>query len=541
MKKIILIVVVLLLSINTYPQFNKVIFQKSGHINSAAPNVYKLGDVNKDGYGDILIYDTYLKAAMIFLGGSSVDTIPKYTIQFSDSLFFVNAVTLDINSDGINDIIITTGIYRRDIGYHFAGDIRIFYGGNILDTVPNLIYNPPQGSSNNFGQMHLLKDFNGDGRNELVFFDPHIPYSTVNKFWGINYFYNTGAKFDTIPSYTIRGDSLKGIRIYAITSSGDINGDGKTDFTILCSDSTGGKYKYFTNFYLGNANFDLRPALTYYQDSVGFNLGQMKIVRDMNGDGKDDFLMKAYNNAYPYYYGNSILWGSFPIDTVQDVGLNTQNGLIENEYGAGDINGDGHNDLFVRMYGGFGYPNVKIWLGGKQMPYKIDDVADKTWYGDDYGLGRQIASVGDVDGDGVDDICIQIIPYGTYDDSVMSAIYIIKGDTSAKGDTVTAVSNDKNNLPTDYVLEDPSPNPFNPSTIISYRLSERGYVTLKVYDSLGGEITTLVNEEKPAGINKIEFDANKYKLSSSVYFIQMQVTVKNKIVFSQTKKLSLLK
>jgi len=541
MKKIILIVVVLLLSINTYPQFNKVIFQKSVNINYAAPNVYKLGDINNDSFDDILVYDCALKAAMIFLGGNPMDTIPKYTIQFSDSLFFVNAVTLDINSDGINDIVITTGIYRGDIGYHFAGDIRIFYGGNILDTVPNLIYNPPQGSSNNFGQMHLLKDFNGDGRSELVIYDPYLPYE-LRTHSGCNYFYNTGAVFDTIPAYTIRGDSLKGIQVSAITNSGDINGDGKTDFTMQCSDSTGGRYKYFTKFYLGNTNFDLTPALTYYQDSVGFNLEQMKIVRDMNGDGKDDFLMQTYDNAYPYYYGNSILWGSFPIDTVQDVGLNTQNGLIENEYEAGDINGDGHNDLFVRMYGGFGYPNVKIWLGGKQMPYKIDDVADKTWYGGEEGLGRQIAAVGDVDGDGVDDICIQQIPYGgIIPDCKLGTIYIINGDTSAKGDTVTAVGEVKNSIPTSYMLNDPYPNPFNPSTIISWQLVKSGRVILKLYDIAGREIIELLNEEQTAGEHKIEFDGGEKKLSSGVYFIQMQVTVKDKIVFSQTKKLSLLK
>ena len=540
MKKIILIVVALLLSINTYPQFNKVIFQKSGHINSASPNVYKLGDVNKDGYDDILIYDTYLKAAMIFLGGNSIDTIPKYTIQFSDTISFMRVVSLDINSDGINDIVITTRRYLKNIGFYAAGDIRIFYGGSTINIIPDLVLNAPFGASDSFGQIKKLKDFNGDGRSEFVITDFSLPYEFRSQS-GINYFYNTGAVFDTIPSYTIRGDSLKGTRIYAITSSGDINGDGKTDFTILCSDSTGGKYKYFTNFYLGNANFDLTPALTYYQDSVGFNLGQMKIVRDMNGDGKDDFLMKAYNNAYPYYYGNSILWGNFPIDTVQDVGLNTQNGLIENEYEAGDINGDGHNDLFVRMYGGFGYPNVKIWLGGKQMPYKIDDVADKTWYGDDYGLGRQIAAVGDVDGDGVDDICIQIIPYGTYDDSVMSAIYIIKGDTSAKGDTVTAISSDENILPTNYSLNEPYPNPFNPTAVISWQLAKSGRVILKLYDITGREITELLNEEQTAGEHKIEFDGGGKKLSSSIYFIQMQVTVKNKIVFTQTKKLSLLK
>ncbi len=58
---------------------------------------------------------------------------------------------------------------------------------------------------------------------------------------------------------------------------------------------------------------------------------------------------------------------------------------------------------------------------------------------------------------------------------------------------------------------------------------------------LGREAATLVNEEKQAGKYNVELDAGKYKLSSGVYFVRMEVTAKNKILFSQTKKLLLLK
>jgi hypothetical protein len=478
---------------------------------------------------------------MIFLGGNPMDTVPKYTIHFTDTLYFMNAVGLDINNDGINDIVITTHRYLKDIGFYAVGDIRIFYGGNTIDTIPDLICNAPKGASG-VGNIFVLKDFNGDGRSEFVIYDGSLPYEFRGQS-GINYFYNTGPTFNPIPQYTIQGDSVKGIQIGPITSSGDINGDGKTDFIIYGSDSSGGRYKYFTKVFLGNSNFDLTPAVTYYNDSVGFN--GMYIIRDVNGDGKDDFLMSAYDNAYPYYYGNSILWGSFPIDTIQDVGLNTQNTHIDLVTDAGDINGDGYNDLFVRTDNGLDIKSAKIWLGGKKMPYKPDKNADYAWYDNDfdssqptYGLCRQITAVGDVNGDKVNDICIQRIPYGAHDDCTQGTIFIFRGDTSAK---VTSVASNQNGIPTSYVLEEPYPNPFNPSTMISWQLAVSGRITLKVFDITGKEITQLLDEVQSAGKHKMEFNAENYKLSSGVYFLEMKAYKNNSLISLLTKKLTLIK
>ena len=64
------------------------------------------------------------------------------------------------------------------------------------------------------------------------------------------------------------------------------------------------------------------------------------------------------------------------------------------------------------------------------------------------------------------------------------------------------------------------PNPFNPVTSIQYAVSSMQFVTLKVYDFLGREIATLVNEEKPAGEYEVEFDGGN--LSSGIYFYQIK-------------------
>lgn len=86
----------------------------------------------------------------------------------------------------------------------------------------------------------------------------------------------------------------------------------------------------------------------------------------------------------------------------------------------------------------------------------------------------------------------------------------------------------------DFKLFQNFPNPFNPSTTIEYQIPQISFVTLKIYDVLGNEIATLVNEQKPAGKYELEFDGNS--LSSGIYFYQLQAGR-----FIETKKKILIK
>ncbi len=99
---------------------------------------------------------------------------------------------------------------------------------------------------------------------------------------------------------------------------------------------------------------------------------------------------------------------------------------------------------------------------------------------------------------------------------------------------VTEVVQTKNNTPTGFELYQNYPNPFNPSTKINFQLSLEGFVTLKVYDVLGNEVATLVDEYKPAGIYNEEFTIQN--LASGIYFYQLKTAN-----FTQTKKMILLR
>ncbi len=88
--------------------------------------------------------------------------------------------------------------------------------------------------------------------------------------------------------------------------------------------------------------------------------------------------------------------------------------------------------------------------------------------------------------------------------------------------------------PSEFSLSQNYPNPFNPSTVISYSLPENDFVTLKVYDVLGSEVASLVNEHKQAGKYSVEFNASE--LGSGVYFYTLKAGT-----YVQSKKMILAK
>ena len=104
--------------------------------------------------------------------------------------------------------------------------------------------------------------------------------------------------------------------------------------------------------------------------------------------------------------------------------------------------------------------------------------------------------------------------------------------------TLTALNpttvNESNVRATNYKLSQNYPNPFNPSTIINYQIPAAGWVTLKVYNVIGQEVTTLVNIFQPAGSYNVRFDASKYE--SGIYFYTLYAG--NTVL---TKKMVLIK
>jgi len=104
-------------------------------------------------------------------------------------------------------------------------------------------------------------------------------------------------------------------------------------------------------------------------------------------------------------------------------------------------------------------------------------------------------------------------------------------------DTVRTTSiKEVSEIPSTFSLAQNYPNPFNPSTLIGYQLPEASHVSLKIYDELGREVATLVDEFQQAGIHNSTFNIQNWSLPSGVYFYTLKVGD-----FIETKKMILIK
>lgn len=115
---------------------------------------------------------------------------------------------------------------------------------------------------------------------------------------------------------------------------------------------------------------------------------------------------------------------------------------------------------------------------------------------------------------------------GWYVDDIVINTYCVSG--------LTGISNNNTGVPQVFALEQNYPNPFNPSTSIKYQIPKQAIVSIKVFDILGREVATLVNEKKDAGFYEVNFDASNF--ASGMYFYKITAGE-----FVSTKKMALIK
>lgn len=178
--------------------------------------------------------------------------------------------------------------------------------------------------------------------------------------------------------------------------------------------------------------------------------------------------------------------------------------------GSGSLTWDNLNlpmgdeyEITVRYYLPFDYKEQKLSINGEVVDTLVFDVPTQQWLD----LSATITSEEEIQS-------LSIDHYWGY----MDFDYI---DINIEGVTVSNEIEGRDDKPEGLVLAQNYPNPFNPSTTISYSIPNSSKVLLKVFNSLGQEVATLVDRNQPIGIHSISWDASS--VSSGVYFYQLIV------------------
>ncbi len=384
-------------------------------------SVFTAGDVNGDGYSDVIVGAPFNDAggtdagrAYIYFGGSSMDNTADLILTGSaggDNFGYSVSTAGDVNEDGYADVIV--GAPGNDAGGSNTGRAYIYFGGAGMDNIADLIMTGAA-AGDVFGySVSTAGDVNGDS------FDDVIVSAYQNDHGGLDagraYIYYGGEGMDNTADLIMTGAAAGDNFGYSVSTAGDVNGDGYTNVIVGApyNDAGGtdaGSAYVYTNSLTGT---DI-PDEFFTGAAAGDNFGiSVSTAGDVNGDGYTDMIVGAqYNDAGGTDAGRAFIYfGGLSMDNIADVILTGT--AIEDYFGysvstAGDVNGDGYSDVIVGAYandaGGGSAGRAYIYFGGASM----DNTADVIMTGETVGdfLGFSVSTAGDVNGDGYSDVIV---------------------------------------------------------------------------------------------------------------------------------------
>lgn len=458
---------------------------------------------------------------------SATDTVPGLILSGG------HPIIGDFNNDGSQDI----AIVKQSGGYD---TVYIYWGTSTgIDTLNPLKISGVD-KNDNIVPM-CVGDINNDGRQDLIL----TAAAFANLRGKIYIFLNPITK--STADYTVVGDSVVSYYWWYLgvnCAIADLNDDGYNDLIVRGErgESSGDTVHYdYVNIYWGTGK-DSPPDFahpsqirSYYP--LGGSLNWGLACFDVNGDGIPDLIWSTLDSADQWisiHFGGKN-FSATPNLRLKNPGVNNFGRTIAN---AGDMNGRGYNDIVVgcpeaTYTAGF----VCVYSGGRNVDTVYDAAVAVGGIQVASYFGWSVSSVGDINGDGLSDIIVGAPWYTWTDDGGYWGVFL--GDSAIP----TGVKQ-HGTIPEEFKLNQNYPNPFNPSTAISYQLSMFSIVILKIYDVLGREVKTLVDERENAGQHVVYWDGtNQYgrHVTSGVYFYRISVTTKDGKTFMQAKKISLVK
>lgn len=455
-----------------------------------------VGDVNRNNLKEIYSHTRdYNDPEWMNMQIFEIDTNGTYTSKhtYADTIAVLWGL-YDIKRDGKLELLTIMRRYTNEYIF-FKKDST-----NGYPTKLDFVFDdyPSQKDDPTFG------DFDKNGKTDMVFafLDPNHPVVICEYDSSINNFSTKFIYTDTIGSYH---------RGFAVN---DFDEDGKTDIVF------GGLY--------GEVNviendIENKYKISYSSNTGGVNSFMTFATNDINGNGKPEFWVSSTT-----YIGSRDVLRFSCYEAIDDNNYKEINRIdfldifpiyAHNSFVI-DLDKDGKDEIVI-CFDEFVFV-IKAEQNSSKPLFKILYMFRNNIPG-----GIDGASMYDLNKDGYAELLIHRGKYNTNGD--------YKNCTDVyKPDFLTSINEENHFTNLYYTLEQNYPNPFNPITSIQYAIGSRRFVTLKVYDVLGKEVATLINENKPEGYYEVEFDASQ--LPSGMYIYSIQVGD-----FKESKKMLLLK
>lgn len=501
----------------TYPTGQVYIYKGNGSILSGWPQPMSdipasssaVGDITNDGFPEI-IAEAYGSIYAWNANGTLLSGFP-YLLTGSDKTSYSSPVLVDVNNDNIREIIFGT----HDIGTGVGRLHIIKSDGSPYPNFPKItsywIYGPP-----------AVGFIDGDNILDIAIGDQVLSGSPVNKLY----------------AWSVNGQPLSGFPVGALWAINnqvviaDIDNDSQPE--LVFDNNALGEYHAYNN---NGTPVSGWPLLTN-----GITFFNTPALADVNGDNFLDMLGAGIANIASNPTTNVYLWNlEVPYDptkiTIPVFQYNTK-----------------HNGLFIDP----------ITIPVELVSFTVESYGDEVYLKwstatEINNLGFEIErkfaltteqsewiTIGFKEGKGTITEPQSYLFIDSYPINGKLYYRLKQIDFNGKYEYSDLVEIEFNAF-SEYLLEQNYPNPFNPSTKIKYSIpnverhrdASLQIVTLKVYDVLGNEVATLVNEEQMAGIYEVEFNSHSGEgrnLTSGVYFYQLKADN-----YFETKKMILLK
>jgi len=466
-----------------------------------------VGDLNQDDYDDIIylvIYDSWEIKGYIYYGGSTMDTFPDVVLH-GEAGAQGQVCSGDLNGDSIPDIVI--GQPSGSGGY---GVVQIYFGGAGMDSLPDLRIHG-EVNADAFGCAVTCGDVNGDTFDDLIVGAYAYDGFTLD---GRVYVYYGGSLLDTIPDVIIKGHNGEAFG-KSVGSGGDVNSDGFEDIVVGAdenSEAYPGAGKVYV--FLGGDPMDTIPDCWLHGEGATHYLGwfNVNVIKNISFYDRALTGTKLWPNGFLMVNEGKIymLDGGSPMDTLVDVwmvGRGDSSFLGNWTTSVNRINSDGYGEVLSGAIGDppdpYGFGMGYLWIGADTMDTIPDAWLKGRYYGDQ--VGRRVASAGDVNGDGFDE--------------VMFSNYVADSNQTVWVCRYTGQHIEEARSQSQEARFEVYPNPFGKD--IRLQITDDRYKeikNIKIFDITGKEV--MVYEIKDKASVKLAIDTRG--LPCGVYFLQVE-------------------